>query len=225
MLSVDWNIALISVLLTIIGFCTLWGFSLYYKRKNTSSLKLAFSSRLLGILVYGVIPIFLISNLNQDLSFLFKPIAINTISLLVLVLFITIILGVNYSLSKKKEHQQKYPQVKLNQWNVSVYTINLLTWIMYLLSYELLFRGILLFSCIQEWGVFVAILINTALYALAHLYKGKFETIGSIPLGVLFCLISIYTGNFWAAFILHCTIALSNDIFCIWNNPEIVFKH
>lgn len=57
-----------------------------------------------------------------------------------------------------------------------------------------MFRGFLLFSCARVLGVWPAIAINTAIYALAHVPKGKTEGIGAV-VGILFCLITLESGT------------------------------
>ncbi len=90
---------------------------------------------------------------------------------------------------------------------------NLTGWAMYLLGYEFLFRGVLLFGSLQIMGPFEAIVLNTALYAFAHLPKGNTETIGAIPFGIVLCLATIQTGSIWTAFFLHYLLAGASTIF------------
>jgi membrane protease YdiL (CAAX protease family) len=73
-------------------------------------------------------------------------------------------------------------------------------------------------------GLWSAIAVNTSIYALIHLPKGKRETIGAIPLGIVLCLITSYTGTIWAAFWIHCTLALTNEWFSIKYTKDIVLN-
>jgi membrane protease YdiL (CAAX protease family) len=98
-----------------------------------------------------------------------------------------------------------------------------LGWAIYLLGDEFLFRGILFFSGIDILPLWLNITINCILYAVAHLPKGKLEIIASLPFGVVLCLISYYTGNFWAAWLIHLTLALSNSLIAIKANPLMQF--
>jgi hypothetical protein len=95
--------------------------------------------------------------------------------------------------SRGKIHLVQYPQVRMDKWNSIEYIINILSWGIYLLGYEYLFRGILFLGLLPFFTSLNAIAINTTLYALAHLYKGKKETLGSIPLGIILCLITLET--------------------------------
>tara|TARA_B100000609_G_C17018548_1_gene332465 strand:- start:171 stop:701 length:531 start_codon:yes stop_codon:yes gene_type:complete len=128
--------------------------------------------------------------------------------------------------AKGKWHLTQYPQVRMMRWNKVEYITNLLSWGLYLLGYEFLFRGILFLGLIPFTGLYTAIGINTTLYALAHLYKGKKETIGSIPLGIVLCYITCKTGTIWAAFAIHWIMAGNNFIWSHYYNskPQNTFK-
>ena len=117
--------------------------------------------------------------------------------------------------AKGKEHLAMYPQVRMTRWNPFEYLINIFSWGIYLLGYEFLFRGILFLGLLPFVGFYPAICINTILYALAHLYKGKKESIGSIPLGIVLCLITAQTETIWTAFAVHWILATNNFV---WSN-------
>lgn len=114
--------------------------------------------------------------------------------------------------SRTKEHLIQYPQVRMDKWNPLEYIINILSWGIYLLGYEYLFRGILFLGLLPFVSSIQAIAINTTLYALAHLYKGKKETFGSIPLGIILCMITLKTTTIWTAFAIHWIMACNNFI-------------
>ena len=70
-------------------------------------------------------------------------------------------------------------------------------------------------------GPWAAIALNCSLYAFAHFYKGPGETFGAIPLGIMFCYLTLLTGNIWTAVVIHSVMALSNEWFSIRANPDI----
>tara|TARA_B100001093_G_scaffold499601_1_gene549033 strand:- start:4 stop:696 length:693 start_codon:yes stop_codon:yes gene_type:complete len=112
--------------------------------------------------------------------------------------------------SRGEKHLNQYPQVRMKKWNILEYIINILSWGIYLLGYEYLFRGILFLGLLPFFSTIQAISINTLLYTLAHLYKGKKETLGSIPLGIILCLITLETNTIWTAFTAHWIMASNN---------------
>ena len=117
-----------------------------------------------------------------------------------------------------------YPQIRLPEWNWRLLLMSSGGWIVYLLGYELMFRGFLLYGCIEVIGIWPAIAINAAIYSFAHFFKGIGETVGAIPFGVIICVLTLYTGNFMLAFIVHCFLALSNQTVAMWKHPEMRFK-
>ena len=123
--------------------------------------------------------------------------------------------------AKGKEHLAMYPQVRMSQWNTLEYLSNIASWGLYLLGYEFLFRGILFLGLIPFTGLYPAIAINTILYAAAHLYKGKKETLGSIPLGILLCMITAETNTIWTAFAVHWIMAGNNFVWSHYYGKKI----
>ncbi len=190
----------------------------YYLEKHNRSELRVLHFRYLSLVIYGV-GFLLGMSMGIDSGFL----NISELGPMIwlLVLLVLIIGLVNYRLSKSLKHQTQYPQVHVRQWTYKLLVNNGISWILYLFFYEALFRGIFLFTSISSWGIVIAIILNVVVYSLAHIYKGKFEMIGAVPLGIVFCWITIYSQNIWPVFILHLTIALSNDMFCLWNNPKI----
>lgn len=122
--------------------------------------------------------------------------------------------------AKGKLHLKQYPKVRMTKWNNVEYITNLLSWGIYLLGYEYLFRGIFFLGLIPFIGLYSAIGVNTVLYALAHLYKGNKETIGSIPLGIVLCYITWKTGTIWTAFASHWILASNNFIWSYYYNSK-----
>jgi membrane protease YdiL (CAAX protease family) len=114
--------------------------------------------------------------------------------------------------ARGKEHLMMYPQVRMLQWSTIEYLSNIFSWGIYLLGYEFLFRGILFLGLIPFVGLYPAVILNTILYALVHLYKGKKETLGSIPLGIVLCIITAQTQTIWTAFAVHWIMAVNNFV-------------
>jgi membrane protease YdiL (CAAX protease family) len=117
----------------------------------------------------------------------------------------------------------KCPQPGIKTWTLKYLAINVFGWVIYILGYEFFLRGVLWFTCLRAFGPGPALLINVALYALVHSGQGKEMILGSIPLGLIFCLITWLTGSIFFVFILHSWIAISMDIFAIYNNKELRF--
>jgi membrane protease YdiL (CAAX protease family) len=139
-------------------------------------------------------------------------------------LLIPVILILSYLTAKSPENLQQYPQIRIQTWTPGILIISSISWIVFIIGYEFLFRGFLLFASLEIMNPVPAISLNTAVYAFAHYYKGPGETFGSIPAGILFCYLTLLTGNIWTAVFLHTMMALSNEWFSLRSHPDMQFK-
>lgn len=85
----------------------------------------------------------------------------------------------------------------------------------FLACYEWFFRGCILFSCIENFGVLAAIIINLVLYVLIHSFNDKKEMLGSIPFGLILCVFTIWYQSVWPAIVLHLLLSFSHELFFI----------
>ncbi len=136
-------------------------------------------------------------------------------------LLLVVIVAAGYFNASKQGNLALYPQIRIKQWSHSILALSGVSWILFLVGYEFLFRGFLLYATLQIMAPWAAIALNCSLYAFAHFYKGPGETFGAIPLGVLLCYLTLLTGNIWTAVIIHSFMALSNEWWSIRANPEI----
>jgi len=145
-------------------------------------------------------------------------------TLLWVLLFAMLIIPLILLKAKATSNLSVYPQIRTNKWNLNIVVLSGLTWIGYLLCYEFLFRGFLLFACQRAFGAVPAVVINMLVYSIAHIPKGKFETIGAIPLGLVLCVLTIETGSIWFAFLAHVIMALSNEWIALYHNKNMELK-
>lgn len=117
-------------------------------------------------------------------------------------------------------HQERYPQLRAARWDARLVGANGLSWGIYLLGYELFFRGFLLFALVPTLGAWPAVLVMTALYTFAHLPKDFGECLGCVPMGIVFGWLALETGAIWAPFLLHWGIALTSDTMTVVRSPE-----
>lgn len=178
--------------------------------------------RWMGVLFLGVLPAAL-TLIFTDKSLLDLGMGFQNIGTSLLW---TIALGgvaalVNSINAKKADNLAMYPEIRAKNWNRQLVFSSAFTWSAYLFAYEFLFRGILWFCTYPVLGLIPAIALNCALYALVHVPKGKKETIGAIPLGIILCILTQQTGTIWIAFLVHIALALSNEWFSLKYHPEI----
>jgi len=108
-------------------------------------------------------------------------------------------------------------QVHINNKNIQVLSRRFITnyfmaRVLFLCSYELFFRGIFLFECIELLGLFNAIIISTGLTVLIHAFSDKKEMLACIPYGIIACVFCISIHAIWPAIILHLAISLTYEI-------------
>ena len=123
--------------------------------------------------------------------------------------------------ARKPENLEFYPQIRSRNWTKKMMQGNLLGWTIYLLGYETLFRGVLFFPLVEEFGLWPAIAVNIAIYSATHIPKGLKETIGAIPLSIALCLICVQTGNIWVAVIVHIAMAFTNTLTAFKRHPDM----
>lgn len=181
--------------------------------------------RISGCIFLGAIPFFLTSFiLELPVTFLDFPQEWSTISLLWLSGLLAFVTFVPVLAIKQKGHLKKYPQMRIQKWTLNRVLLNSASWSAQLFSYELLFRGVLLFTTASAWGNWPAILINALLYSLAHIPKGWKEALGSFPFAVLLCFTTLAFGSIWPVVFAHITLALANDMLAIQKNSDMYFE-
>ena len=226
-------------LLSVFSLCILFYFYFYLNKRKLifnkiirplipswSSESLEFlSEKLTGILFTGIIPfiIFLvILNISSSRIGLVTGLTFRFRYLIVLLVLITCLL--TFFASKKKDVREISADLKISDWYPRHLILFVSAWIFYIFGYELLFRGIVWFTCFEAFGFWPALLINLFLYAIVHLPKGKLMALGTLPTGLILCLLSHLTGSFLPAFVIHSTIAVSSGLFSLYHNPEAHFS-
>lgn len=186
---------------------------------------LYFTEKSIGFLLFGIVPYILFIRLSE----LIHPECIFTSGTsgrywYILASLLIIISVLTFISSRNKSMQERYPQIRIKIWMLKYSLISIAGWIIYILGYEFLLRGILWFCCFRAFGFWPALLINIVLYAIVHLDQGMTMSLGAIPVGIIFCLLTFYTGSFLFAFLLHCWMAINNELFSIYHNPDMSFR-
>lgn len=215
------------------------GFGSYYFLSKNSALSSTFKSlcrhldgqgnqvllqRLLGLLFLGVVSaliiLFLPDKSLQEYGFTFQFIKLPPWWSWLL---IPLILILGFYTARAPSNLKQYPQIRALAWTPGTLVVSSISWILFLVGYEFLFRGFVLYASLDIMEPVPAIALNAAVYAFAHFYKGPGETFGAIPAGILFCYLTLLTGNIWCAVILHSVMALSNEWFSLKAHPEMSF--
>ncbi|MGD1841854.1 MAG: CPBP family intramembrane glutamic endopeptidase [Thermonemataceae bacterium] len=234
-IAVQWNVADKEILLAIasltLGFIAYWFiaqsprianfFQKHYSTQKAGLYRVLFQ-RYTGFVCLGILPTLAIFTLLPT-SWAQYGVSLNTSLatwywLLILTPLVFIISQVN---AKKADNLAMYPQIRLKNWTKHTFLHEYTSWMAYLIAYELLFRGFFLFACARVMSAWVAMAFNASVYALSHLPKGRKETIGAVPIGILFSYITLTTGTIWVAVIIHILMALSNSYFSFKYQPDM----
>lgn len=114
--------------------------------------------------------------------------------------------------SRRPMFLEHYPQIRESgPWSRRQIVLNGVSWALYLLGYESLFRGCLLFTTHAAFGAWPAVAFTTLAYVLAHLPKNAQETLSTIPMGLIFAWGALWTGGIWGPWFAHVVIATWSD--------------
>ena len=191
-----------------------WIFDYFAKNTNKSVFHSVYF-RSLGFVLFGVIPtgIFYIVY-GAELDFLVvEPEYVSKI--IAWTPFLCLIAITVAYLNVRMSQQTQYPQFKLENWTAFHKCLTYSTWALYLIGYEFLFRGILLFGTVEEMGLYPAIILNVVLYAFVHLHKGWKEVVGCFILGPILCVTALETNALITPICIHLSLCLANEFFSI----------
>lgn len=100
-------------------------------------------------------------------------------------------------------------------WQIVIYY---LSYLLYYIGWEFLFRGMLYFTGEKKCGVVCSILITTLISALIHTSiagfgKPMMETLSAIPAGLIFGFITYKTKSINYSLIIHLMVGVFTDVF------------
>lgn len=222
--------------ITIILFGALAFFYIYYYSAHSAWIKTRFKNpnsqneityflvrKITGFLVLGLVPgllYFLFLKPEYSFASYFDgPFGSSSIIILILAGIIILMTYIN----QKSNPDRSSLQMKIKEWNASIFSIDAFGWILYLLAYEFLFRGILLFECNNSFGFWPAIAINVTIYSAIHMINSKGEAIGALIFGTVASYFALQQGTILIPVIMHIALSLSSDYFSIKINKELKF--
>lgn len=114
-----------------------------------------------------------------------------------------------------------YPAVDIGNIPWLLLVVYFLSYLLYYIGWEYLFRGIGYFATEKKLGVAGAILFTTLISAIIHTSIGGFgkpmlETLSAIPGGIIFALIAFNTRSIWYTTYIHFLLGVCTDIFIFW---------
>ncbi|MEN9702119.1 MAG: hypothetical protein RIR55_1461 [Bacteroidota bacterium] len=228
---------ILPIYLALTGFVIFWFISKsekiktgYFKRHDhdTAWLRFIYMTKWVGFFSMGLIPLLILLVVEPKHSLAYYGINLRTdtlfFNLVVTLGLLLLVVPLAAFSAKKEKNLVNYPQIRAKVWTRRTYVLNLLGWAVYLIGYELLFRGILLFPLVEAYGIWLAIAVNVALYSATHIPKGLDETIGAAPLGFVLCLLTLMAGNIWIAILVHIGMAWTNSLTALKHHPDIHYS-
>lgn len=178
-------------------------------------LSLFFARKISGVIIMGILPGLLYYSAKGtqaiEFGFTYNKLIANLPAILILSGIIIAILFVNQKLNPSFNTLQ----INAENWTNKLFALNALGWILYLVAYEFLFRGILLFECNEALGFWPAIAINVSIYAAIHMVNGKDQAIGALIFGTIACYLTLTRGTILIPVFMHITLSLTADWFSV----------
>ena len=191
--------------------------------ERTSTIRHFVIQKSLGVAIYGLLPAATYLLLfGGDLHELGLRWVSDPIYLLVLAGMVLIVTTIASRAARNPEQLKVYPLMRIRNWTAGYFLLSAAGWGAYIFSYEFLLRGLLLHLWLPL-GIWTAISVNVTVYFLMHIAKGWREALSSVVFGIILCLLTIKTGSFVPAFILHVSLSVSTEWFSIRFNPEMSF--
>ncbi len=163
-------------------------------------------SHIMGILWLGVVPLVLLKNpMLQILTGNEIPNKLFIISFILAYVIIIIAANKQSTYDYLRSHREPRVFIPLDKNIIASYFI---TRTIYLVMYEIFFRGFLLFECIAWLGNEAAVALNIILYVGVHIFNSKKEMLAGVPFGILVCFFSIAVNAVWPAVLLHLGFSL-----------------
>jgi membrane protease YdiL (CAAX protease family) len=170
--------------------------------------------RLSGFVLFGLVSALIFKSCGAEFDFLSLP-AYYLTEIILWSFFLSMFFIVVAYINASNSLPGHYPQFKIARWTLFYKILTYTTWILYLLGYEFMFRGILLFGIVEEMGYYPTIIFNVLFYAFVHIPKGRKEVLGCLLLGPVLCVLALKTGSIIIPVVVHIALCLANEYFSI----------
>lgn len=217
------SVVFFSLMWALISFYLYW--PLFFSKLRKGQSKGIILARFYGGVLFGGVPILILLILKANV--------LNNIGLripegpiywhLLSIFLISVIVPLSYFQSRSSSNLADYPQIRNSQWNFNLIFMNSASWMFYLIGYEILFRGFLLFPLIEEFSLELALVINLSIYSLSHAAKSFKEGLGTIPIGLILFVIAWKTNSILYPIVIHWVMALSNSFFSVRHHTDMKF--
>lgn len=172
----------------------------------------------MGIFLFGIIPEF---TQHPVPTKFFQPVDLSLLSTWVSILLIISTVFVSLRIADKKfsgfTPNWDYTSAPKKSYLFLYFVLR----IAFIFFYETWFRGYLLNDSVAWLGVFWAVAINVILYSILHIVNGREEALGTIPFGMLLCILTIWQGALWPAIFIHLALSIPYEFSIIKKNERL----
>ena len=130
------------------------------------------------------------------------------------ILFLMFMIPILWIVSSVPEFSEKYPHLQLAKGDYKVFFIYEVGMLFYLLAWEFVFRGYLLFGLFKKFNYY-AILIQMIPFVILHNGKPVLETFSAILGGIILGYLAIKTSSFFYGFLVHFGIMFIIDLLSV----------
>jgi membrane protease YdiL (CAAX protease family) len=190
----------------------------------TRELRLFFFRKLSGFIFLGVMPAMLYFSVSENSFERFGLTYTHLLDNIFLIPGMMALIAVLLFFRHRKNPGLSSLQIKTNRWSSTLMVFNILGWSIYLLAYEFLFRGILLFECYNHFGFLPAVVINITIYSAIHMVNGREQALGAIFFGAVACYLTLQMGTILIPIFMHIALSGFSDYFSVRMNPAIRYS-
>lgn len=220
----DKNFALSLLFATIILFvyCYFGSYSFFEKTfpnlQNLDYFKIIYHNCMAFVLFFGIGTIFTKFVLKEKLRDFGLSVGNYKLGLKLCLIALPICALCGLSCVMDADMVAMYPLINIGAyswWQVAIYFVS---YFLYYVGWEYLFRGILYFGAEKKCGVLCSILVVTLISALIHTSiagfgKPMIETLSAIPAGMIFGYVAAKTRSINYSLIMHMMVGFFTDIF------------
>lgn len=164
-----------------------------------------------GIILLGLLPLFILNRSFNEL--LYNPGTTTVVLLLLFASLFLLIIITGFRAGSRIQIKDAGIHVFSNRFLIEYFAVRIL----FLSSYELFFRGLLLFDCIKWFGNITAIVLTTLLTVLIHLFTNKKEMWACVPFGIILSIFCIAVNAVWPAVLLHIALSMAYEVPVVTN--------
>lgn len=132
------------------------------------------------------------------------------------VFFYLVVFFVLYWASRQPSFRRVYPYLLLSRMGGGGFFLAQTIRLLYMVGWEFLFRGYLLFGFSRQAGNAVGIVVSTIPFVLMHIGKPAAEIWGSVAAGVILSVLALRGCSFLPAALVHYSAAVTLDLLVLY---------